>query len=109
MEKTKPNTTKARNVLQHKINTKTKIRPGNGAGLFSKEKISRKVISKKKVKKKRISGDAYDKNKPAIYIWCRNQNRIKGALCSGAHTGQVNMVNQLIPDVLVAPTFLNES
>jgi len=27
------------------------------------------VISKKKVKKKRISGDAYDKNKPAIYIY----------------------------------------
>jgi len=38
-----------RNVLQHKINTKLKpglvafydIRPGNGVGLFSKEKISK--------------------------------------------------------------------
>jgi len=27
------------------------------------------VIGKKKVKKKRISGDAYNKNKPAIYIY----------------------------------------
>jgi len=50
-----------RNVLQHKINTKIKsglvafydIRPGNGAGLFSKEKISiREEIIKEKVKKK---------------------------------------------------------
>jgi len=55
MEKTKPNTTKAafankRNVQQRKINTK-KLKPGlvafydnqagNGAGLFSKEKISK--------------------------------------------------------------------
>ena len=53
MKKTKPNTTKAlihlsKNVLEHKINRKKKqnpgsvafyeIRPGNGAGLFSKEK-----------------------------------------------------------------------
>jgi len=29
-----------------------KIRPGNGAGLFSKEKMSKEEISKKKVKKK---------------------------------------------------------
>jgi len=50
-----------RNILQHKINTKIKsglvafydIRPGNGAGLFSKEKISiREEIIKEKVKKK---------------------------------------------------------
>jgi len=59
MEKAKPNTTKAhihddspvkRHVLQHKINTKKlklgivafyDIRPGNGAGLFRKEKISK--------------------------------------------------------------------
>jgi len=56
MEKTKPNTTKARiqqskNVLQHKLNTK-KLKPGlvalnhdippeNAAGLFSKEKMSK--------------------------------------------------------------------
>jgi len=58
MEKTKPNTAKASILrskemypipLQHRINTKTPkpglvafydIRPGNGAGIFSKEKIS---------------------------------------------------------------------
>jgi len=49
-----------RNVLQHKINTKKlkpglvafyDIRPGNGTGLFSKEKKN-KGGSKKKVKKK---------------------------------------------------------
>jgi len=57
MERTKPNTTQARihrskrNVLQYKINTKKlkpglvafyDLQPGNGAGLFSKEKISKK-------------------------------------------------------------------
>jgi len=51
MEKTKPNTTKAhihqwKNVLQHKklkprLVAFYDIRPGNGAGLFSKEKISK--------------------------------------------------------------------
>jgi len=54
-KKTKPNATKhaftiERNVMQHKINTKKlkpglvafyDIRPGNAAGLFSKEKISK--------------------------------------------------------------------
>jgi len=41
--------------LQHKINTKVAfydIRPGNGAGLFSKEKISKGGDKKEKVKKK---------------------------------------------------------
>jgi len=42
------------------------IQPGNGAGLFSKEKI-RNEISKEKVKKKG-SGKAYDINKQTIYI-----------------------------------------
>jgi len=42
------------------------IRPGNGAGLFSKEKI-RNEIFKEKVKKKG-SGKAYDINKQTIYI-----------------------------------------
>ena len=55
MEKTKPNTTEARitqskNIIQHKIDTKKlkpglvafyDIRSGNGAGLFSKEKLSK--------------------------------------------------------------------
>jgi len=54
-----------RNVLQHKFNTKKlkpglvvfyDIQPGNGTGLFSKEKISRPKgegsLSKEKVKKK---------------------------------------------------------
>jgi len=45
-----------RNVLQHKINTKKlkpgliafyNIRPGNRAGLFSKEKISKEKVKKK--------------------------------------------------------------
>jgi len=46
-----------KNVLQHKINAKTKevafydIRPGNGEGLFSQKKI-RDEIHKEKVKKK---------------------------------------------------------
>jgi len=39
------------------------IRPGNGVGLFSKEKIS-----KEKMKKKRISGEAHEINKQTIYI-----------------------------------------
>ena len=39
-------------------------RPGNGEGLFSKEKIS-----KEKVKKKRINGEACDINKQTIYIY----------------------------------------
>jgi len=56
MEKTKRNKKSThshpinRNVLQHKINTKKlkpglvafhDIRPGNGAGIFSKEKITK--------------------------------------------------------------------
>jgi len=62
-----------RNLLQHKINTrklKTNafygIRPGNGAGLFSKVNKVREEIRRKKVKKKRLSGEAYDTNKRTI-------------------------------------------
>jgi len=65
MEKTKPNTTKAcihrsNEMYYNKLNTKKRkpglvafydIRPGNGAGLFSREKI-REETSKEKVKKK---------------------------------------------------------
>jgi len=40
--------------------------PGNGAGLFSKEKIS-KGGDKEKVK--RINGETYDINKQTIYIY----------------------------------------
>ena len=59
MEKTKPNNKSThsptkRNVLQHKINKKLKpglvtlydIRPGNGAGLFSKGDKQGKVKKK---------------------------------------------------------------
>jgi len=62
LEKTKPNTIKARNhqsnVQQHKRNTKKlkpvllasyDIRPGNGAGIFSKEKISKEKRRKKRM------------------------------------------------------------
>jgi len=56
------------------------IRPGNGAGLFSKEKIS------KKSEEKRISVEAYDINKQTIYI-APKQNRIKGALRPGPTRG----------------------
>jgi len=45
------------------------LQPGNGVGLFSKEKIS------KKVKKKRISGEAYDVNKHGIYIAPKSTNK----------------------------------
>jgi len=69
--------TKQKNVLQHKINTKKlksglvalyDILPGNGAGLFSKEKISKGGNKYGKVKKKKISGKAYNINKQTICI-----------------------------------------
>jgi len=75
-----------RNVLQHKINTKIKsglvafydIRPGNGAGLFSKEKISiREEIIKEKVKKKMISGEAYDISKQTIGLYIAPKSKIE--------------------------------
>jgi len=44
--------------------------PGNLAGLFSKEKIS-----KEKVKKKRISGESYDANKQTIYTYSTEISR----------------------------------
>ena len=40
------------------------IRPGNGAGLFSEEKVSKGGKSEEK----RISGEAYDINKQTVYI-----------------------------------------
>jgi len=77
--KTKPNTRKAhihpsKEILQRKINRKLKpglvafydIRPGNGAGLFSKEKVSKGVDSKEKKCRKRISLEANDVNKQTI-------------------------------------------
>ena len=73
-----------RNVLQHEINTKKikarfscllyDIRPENGAGLFSKKKISKRE-DKKKVKK-RISPEAYDINKQAIYMYAASKSKI---------------------------------
>ena len=76
MEKTKPNTTKAC-IHQSKemyYNTEKQkpglvlygIRPGNGAGLFSKEKIS-KGGDEEKAKKKRIRGETYNINMQTIY------------------------------------------
>jgi len=44
------------------------ILPGNGAGLFSKEKISKGRNKYGKVKKKKISGKAYNINKQTICI-----------------------------------------
>ena len=44
------------------------IRPGNGAGLFSKEKISKGRDKYGKSEEKRMSGEAYDINKQTIYI-----------------------------------------
>jgi len=43
--------------------------PGNGVGLFSKEKIS-----KEKSPEQRISGEAYDVNKQIIYIVLKSTN-----------------------------------
>jgi len=57
------------------------IRPGIGAGLFSKEKVS-----KEKVKKKRTSAEVYDVNKQTIHI-ASNSTNIKGALLHGSRTG----------------------
>ena len=57
--------------------------PGNGAGLFSKEKI--------KVTKKRISGEAYDVNKQTIhtYIVPKSTNESKVQYPRhGVRTGQ---------------------
>jgi len=45
------------------------VRPGNRAGLFSKEKIS-----KEKVKKKSLSGDAHSVNKQTIYTVLKSTN-----------------------------------
>ena len=67
-----------RNVLQHK---KTKARfsrllrhpDRNGAGLFSKEKISKGGNESGKSEEKRISGEAYDINKQTIYTEERDQ------------------------------------
>jgi len=39
------------------------IQPGNGAGLFSKEKTSKRVGREEK----RANGEAYDRNKQTIY------------------------------------------
>jgi len=44
------------------------ILPGNGAGLFSKEKISKGGNKYGKVKKKKISGKAYNINKQTICV-----------------------------------------
>jgi len=43
-------------------------RPENGAGLCSKEKISKGGDKQGKSEEKRISGEAYDINKQTIYI-----------------------------------------
>jgi len=45
------------------------LQPGNRAGLFSKEKIS-----KEKSEEKRISGQVYDVNKQTIYIALKSTN-----------------------------------
>jgi len=58
------------------------LQPGNRAGLFSKEKISRE-----KNEDKRISGEADDVNKQTVYCICQNKQRIKSALLPGACTG----------------------
>ena len=69
--------------LVQSLGTFYDIRTGNGAGLFSKEKITEGGISKDKVKKKRTSGEAYDVNKQTIYIAPKIpeiKNRIKGRI-----------------------------
>jgi len=49
------------------------IRPGNGAGLFSNEKISKGGNESGKSEEKRISGEAYDINKQTIYTEDRDK------------------------------------
>jgi len=72
--------------LVQSLGTFYDIRTGNGAGLFSKEKITEGGISKDKVKKKGISGEAYDVNEQTIYIAPKSKIESRGALCPGAHT-----------------------
>jgi len=78
-KKTKPNTKKHAFTNQKKCTTtqnKLKpgliafydIRPGNGAGLSSKEKIREEIKNLEKSEEKRINGQAYDRNKQTIYI-----------------------------------------
>ena len=62
------------------------IRPGNGSGIVSQEKISKG----RKKWRKRISGEAYDINKQTICIVSKSKNRIKGALFPEARTGHIN-------------------
>ena len=77
MEKTKPNTTKAR-IHQSKEMYNTKklkphllafydIQPGNGACLFSKVNISKGEIGKEKVKKKGQVGSIWYKQAHNVY------------------------------------------
>jgi len=89
-------------TTEKKINTKKlkpglvafyDIRRGNKAGLFSKEKISKGGDEYGKGEEKRARGEEYDINKQTIYIYIymlcvEIENRIKGALHPGAHTGQ---------------------
>ena len=58
------------------------IRPGNGAGLFSKEKIglSKRGDKQGRSEEKKISGESYDVNKQTIYIAPKSKHRIKGTL-----------------------------
>ena len=64
------------------------IRPGNGAGKFSKEKTGEGGENKGKSEEKTISGEAYDINKQTIYS-AEIKNRIKGTSCHGARMGHV--------------------
>ena len=52
----------------------------NGAGLFSKEKISKGGNESGKSEEKRISGEAYDINKQTIYTEDRDKKKSKSAI-----------------------------
>jgi len=79
------------NVLQYKklkpgLVTFYDIRPGNRAGLFSKERISKEEITKEKVKKKNKCGSMRYKQANNIYS-TEIKNRITGAIRPGARNG----------------------
>jgi len=64
------------------------LRPVNGAGLCSKEKISKGVDKKRKKGRKKDKWEANDVNKQMMYA--EINERLKGALLPGAHTGLYN-------------------
>ena len=69
------------------------IRPGNRTGLFSKEKITKGGDQEEKSEEKRITGVAYNINKPKIYIAPKIESRAHYVpkTAQGSDTSQVRL------------------